>query len=93
VPERTVKDESGTLIRLQLGPDGSLLNLQITPPTETEETLEKSSSSEFQSGGGPQQQGGGAQETAGQVTDQAGQAGQAVQGAQDAVGEVTDQSG
>ena len=29
---RTVKDESGTLISLQLGPDGSLLNLQIPLP-------------------------------------------------------------
>ncbi len=67
---RTVKDESGTLISLQLGPDGSLLNRQIPPPTETEKTVEESSSSESQSGG-PQQ---------GQVTDQAGQA---VQGAQD----------
>ena len=53
---RTVKDESGTLISLQLGPDGSLLNLQIPPPTETEETVEESSSSQSQSGG-PQQQG------------------------------------
>jgi molecular chaperone GrpE (heat shock protein) len=46
---RTVKDESGTLISLQLGEDGSLLNLQIPPPTETEETTEESSSS-YESG-------------------------------------------
>src|SRR5215208_3172225 len=46
---RTVKDESGTLISLQLGEDGSLLNLQIPPPTETEESTEESSSS-YESG-------------------------------------------
>jgi hypothetical protein len=82
---RTVEDKSGTLIELQIGPDGSLLNLQIPPPTVTEETVEESSSSES---GEPQQeqQGGGAQDASGQVTDQAGQA---VQGVQDTVGGVT----
>jgi hypothetical protein len=82
---RTVEDKSGTLIELQIGPDGSLLNLQIPPPTVTEETVEESSSSQS----GDPQQGGGAQEAAGQVTDQAGQA---VQGVQDTVGGVTDQA-
>jgi hypothetical protein len=74
---RTVEDKSRTLIELQIGPDGSLLNLQIPPPTVTEETVEESSSSES---GEPQQeqQGGGAQDAAGQVTNQAGQAVQGV---------------
>ena len=76
---RTVEDKSGTLLELQIGPDGSLLNLQIPPPTVTEETVEESSSSQS----GDPQQGGGAQEAAGQVTNQAGQA---VQGVQDTVG-------
>jgi molecular chaperone GrpE (heat shock protein) len=39
---------------LQLGEDGSLLNLQIPPPTETEETTEESSSS-YESG--PEEEG------------------------------------
>jgi len=52
---RTVKDESGTLIQLQLGEDGSLLNLQIPPPTETEETTEEEYSSQH---GGEDQEGG-----------------------------------
>jgi pyruvate/2-oxoglutarate dehydrogenase complex dihydrolipoamide acyltransferase (E2) component len=51
---RTVKDESGTLIQLQLGEDGSLLNLQIPPPTETEEPTEEYSSQQ----GGEDQEGG-----------------------------------
>jgi hypothetical protein len=51
---RTVKDESGTLIQLQLGPDGSLLNLQIPPPTETEEITEESSYESGPQEGGPQ---------------------------------------
>ena len=35
---------------MQLGEDGSLLNLQIPPPTETEETTEESSSLSYESG-------------------------------------------
>ena len=31
---RTVNDESGTLVKLRLGPDGSLLDLEIPPDTE-----------------------------------------------------------
>jgi pyruvate/2-oxoglutarate dehydrogenase complex dihydrolipoamide acyltransferase (E2) component len=51
---RTVKEESGSLIRLQLGPDGSILDLAIPKPEEqvTEETVEQTS----QSGGGAQEQ-------------------------------------
>ena len=51
---KTIKDESGTLIQLQLGEDGSLLNLQIPPPTDTEETTEEYSSQQ----GGEDQEGG-----------------------------------
>jgi pyruvate/2-oxoglutarate dehydrogenase complex dihydrolipoamide acyltransferase (E2) component len=61
---RTVKDESGTLISLQLGEDGSLLNLQIPPPTETEETTEESS---YESG--PQEEEG-PQDLSQQIQDQ-----------------------
>jgi pyruvate/2-oxoglutarate dehydrogenase complex dihydrolipoamide acyltransferase (E2) component len=60
---RTVKDESGTLISLQLGEDGSLLNLQIPPPTETEETTQESS---YESG--PREEG--PQDLSQQVQDQ-----------------------
>jgi hypothetical protein len=31
---RTVKDESGALIQLELGPDGSILHLEIPPADE-----------------------------------------------------------
>ncbi len=50
---RTVVDGSGTLIGLQLGPDGSILDLQIPPPTEeaTEVTEEASGSSRSRSSG------------------------------------------
>jgi pyruvate/2-oxoglutarate dehydrogenase complex dihydrolipoamide acyltransferase (E2) component len=46
---RTVQDESGTLIELQLGEDGSILDLQIPPSTE--ETTEEIEESSQQSGG------------------------------------------
>ena len=63
---RTVKDESA-LISLQLGEDGSLLNFQIPPPTETEETTEESSEeSSYESG--PREEG--PQDLSQQVQDQ-----------------------
>ena len=46
---RTVQDESGTLIELQLGEDGSVLDLQIPPGTE--ETTEEVEESSQRSGG------------------------------------------
>jgi len=73
---RTVKDESGTLIQLQLGEDGSLLNLQIPPPTETEETTE-----EYSSQHGGEDQEGGPQDLSQQIQEQT------VSSAQDFFGE------
>jgi pyruvate/2-oxoglutarate dehydrogenase complex dihydrolipoamide acyltransferase (E2) component len=53
---RTVKDESGTLVQLTLGEDGSILDLEIPPGTETEETTEEEQSGAERADGGEQEE-------------------------------------
>jgi pyruvate/2-oxoglutarate dehydrogenase complex dihydrolipoamide acyltransferase (E2) component len=51
---RTVKEESGSLIRLSIGPDGDVLDLSIPKPSEevTEEVVEEQSESQSETTAG-----------------------------------------
>ncbi|HEX6711220.1 MAG TPA: E3 binding domain-containing protein, partial [Rubrobacter sp.] len=90
------EDESGSLIHLQLGPDGSILDLEIPDLGDTVETVTDTveNTTEQVTGGG------GAGDAVGQVADQAtgavgqvaDQAGQAAQGAQDTAGQAAGQA-
>ncbi|MDQ3378329.1 MAG: DUF2188 domain-containing protein, partial [Actinomycetota bacterium] len=65
---RIVKDESGILIEVQIGPDGSVLDLQIPPGTEK---LEEATQQVGQAAQGAQDSAGQARATTGQAAGQA----------------------